>query len=56
MESVLKNVWEVTINNEIEFANRIVYETGTHKAVAVSARAGECLISLNGVSRMHCNL
>ena len=53
MESVIKNVWEVTIvNNEIECANRIVYETGTHKGVAVSARAGECLISLNEVSRM----
>ena len=53
MESVIKNVWEVTIvNNEIECANRIVYETGTHKAVAVSARAGECFISLNEVSRM----
>ena len=24
------------VNNEIECANRIVYETGTHKAVAVS--------------------
>ena len=45
MESVIKNVWDVTIvNNEIECAYRIVYETGTHKAVAVSARAGECLI------------
>ena len=55
MESVIKNVWEVTIvNNEIECANRIiiVYETGTHKAVAVSARAGESFISLNEVSRM----
>ena len=55
MESVIKNVWEVTIvNNEIECANRMVYETGsgTHKAVAVSARAGECFISLNEVSRM----
>ena len=53
MESVIKNMWEVTIvNNEIECANRIVYETGTHKAVVVSGRAGECLISLNEVSRM----
>ena len=53
MESVMKNVWEVTIvNNEIECANRIIYETGTHKSVAVSARAGECFISLNEVSRM----
>ena len=53
MESVIKNVWEVTIaNNEIECANRIVYETGTHKAVTVSARAGECLISLKEVPRM----
>ena len=52
-ESVIKNVWEVTIvNNEIECANRIVYEPGTHKAVAVSARAGECFISVNEVSRM----
>ena len=53
MESVIKNVWEVTIfNNEIECANRILYETGTHKAVTVSARAGECFISLNEVSRL----
>ena len=53
MESVIKNVWEVTIvKNEIECANRIVYESGTHKAVAVSARAGESFISLNEVSRM----
>ena len=39
MESVIKNVWEVTIivNNETECANRIVYETGTHKAIVVSA-------------------
>ena len=43
MESVIKNVWEVTIaNNEIECADRIVYETGTLKAVAVSGRAGGC--------------
>ena len=49
----IKNVWEVSIvNNEIECANRIDYETGTPKAVAVSARAGECFISLNEVSRM----
>ena len=48
MESVIKNVWEVTIvNNETECANRIiVYETGTHKAVVVSGRAGGCFISL----------
>ena len=53
MESVIKNLWEVTIiNNETECANRIVYETGTHKAVVVSARAGGCFISLNEVSRM----
>ena len=38
MESVIKNVWEVTIvNNEIKCANTIVYETGTHKAVVVVA-------------------
>ena len=47
MESVIKNVWEVTIvNNETECANRIVYETGTHKAVVVSGKAGGCFISL----------
>ena len=47
MESVIKNVWEVTIvNNEIECADRIVYETGTYKSVVVSGRAGECFISL----------
>ena len=47
MESVIKNVWGVTIvNNEIECADRIVYETGTYKAVVVSGRAGECIISL----------
>ena len=47
MESVIKNVWEVTIvNNETECVNRIVYETGSHKAVVVSCRAGECFISL----------
>ena len=42
MESVIKNVWVVTIvNNEAECANRIiVYETGTHKAVVVSAWQG----------------
>ena len=45
MESVIKNVWEV--NNETECANRIVYETGTHKAVVVSGRACRCFISLN---------
>ena len=47
MESVIKNVWEVTIvNNETECANRIiVYETETHKAVVVSGRAGGCFIS-----------
>ena len=53
MESDIKNVWEVTIViNETKCANRIVYETGTHKAVAVSASDGKCLISLNEVSRM----
>ena len=53
MEIVIKNVWEVTIvNNETECANRIVYETGTHKAVVVSGRAGGCFISLNEVSRL----
>ena len=47
MESVIKNVWEVTIvNNEIECANTIVYETGTHKAVVVSGRASGWFISL----------
>ena len=47
MESVIKNVRPVTIeNNETECANRIVYETGTHKAVVVSGRAGGCFISL----------
>ena len=45
MESVTKNVCGVTIvNNEIECADRIVYETGTYKAVVI--RAGECIISL----------
>ena len=48
-----QNVWEVTIvNNEIECANRIVYETGTYKAVVVGVLAGECFISSNEVSRM----
>ena len=48
-----QNVWEVTIvNNEIECANRIVYETGTYTAVVVSGLAGECFISLNEVSRL----
>ena len=48
MESVIKNVWEVTIvNNETECANRIVYETGTRcKSVVDSGRAGGCFISL----------
>ena len=47
METVIKNVWEVTIvNNGIECPNRIVYETGTYKAGVVSGRAGECFISL----------
>ena len=47
MATVIKNVWEVTIvNNGIECANRIVYETGTYKAVVFSGRAGECFISL----------
>ena len=47
METVIKNVLEVTIvNNGIECANRIVYETGTYTAVVVSGRAGECFISL----------
>ena len=47
MESVIINVWRVTtVNNEIESADRIVYETGTYKAVVVSGRAGECFISL----------
>ena len=53
MESIIKNVWEVAIvNNEIECADRIVYETGTHEAVAASGRAGGCFISLNEVSRL----
>ena len=53
MESVIKNVWEVNIvNNETECAKRIVYETGTHKAVVVCGRAGGCFISLNEVSRL----
>ena len=48
-----QNVWEVTIvNNEIECANRIVYETRTYTAVVVSGLAGECFISLNEVSRL----
>ena len=34
------------VNNEIECADRIVYETGTYKPVVVSGRAGECFISL----------
>ena len=47
METVIKNVWEITIiNNGIECANRIVYEIGTYKAVVVSGGAGECFISL----------
>ena len=47
MESVIKNVWGVTIvNNEIECADRIVYETGTYKAVVISGRVSECIISL----------
>ena len=47
MESVIKYVWGVTtVNNEIECADRIVYETGTYKPVVVSGRAGECFISL----------
>ena len=47
MESVIKNVWGVTtVNNDIECADRIVYETGTYKAVVVSGRTGECFISL----------
>ena len=48
MESVIKNVWGVTIvNNEMECGDRIVYETGTYKAVVIiSGRAGECNISL----------
>ena len=47
MESVIKNVWGVTIvNNEIECADRIVYETGTYKAVVISGRGCECIISL----------
>ena len=48
-----QNVWEVAIvNNEIECANRIVYETGTYKAVVVCGLAGGCFISSNEVSRM----
>ena len=39
MDSVIKNVWEVAIvNNEIECADRIVYKTGTYKAVVVRDR------------------
>ena len=34
------------VNNEIEWADRIVYETGTYKAVVISGRTGECIISL----------
>ena len=46
MENVTKNVCGVTIvNNEIECADRIVYETETYKAVVI-IRAGECIISL----------
>ena len=50
MESVIKNAWGVAIvNNEIECADRIVYETGTYKAVVVSARAGNVLFLYNEV-------
>ena len=47
MESVIRNEWRVAIvNNEIECADRIVYETGTYTAVVISGRAGECFIYL----------
>ena len=47
MESVIKNAcWVTIVNNDIECADRIVYETGTYKAVVVSGKAGECFISL----------
>ena len=53
MESVIKNVWAVTIeNNETECANRIVYETGTHKAVVVVAGLVDVLFLYNEVSRL----
>ena len=43
--SVTKNVLGVTIvSNEIECADRIVYETGVYEDVVVSARASECFI------------
>ena len=43
MESVIKNALGIKIgNNDIEGADRIVYETGSYKAVVISARASEC--------------
>ena len=46
MESVIKNVWEVTIvNNETECANRIV-------CVVVSGRLVDVFFLYNEVSRL----
>ena len=43
-ESVIKKVFGVTIaSKEIGCADRIVYDTGIYKVVAVSARARDCI-------------
>ena len=46
MESVIKNYGglPLLIMKLSVHADRIVYETGTYKAVVISGRAGECII------------
>ena len=49
MESVIKNVWGVTIvSKEIDCADRIVHETGIYKAIVVSTKESECFLSIEG--------
>ena len=51
MESVIKNVWGggVTIaSKEIDCADRIVHETGIHKAIVDSTKESECFLNIEG--------
>ena len=52
MESVIKNVWGVGVTiagKEIECADRIVHETGIHKAIIVdSTKESECFLNIEG--------
>ena len=50
MEGVIKNVWvggDVTIaSKEIDCADRIVHETGIHKAIVDSTNESKCFLNI----------